>query len=73
MYLCIRTRITDGASNEKKKREKSDVELRLFLSKSFDDRVLGGKENKKKWRRKKKKLAIFPPLAESIESIRVKP
>lgn len=56
----------------KKKREKSDVELRLFLSKSFDDRVLGGKENKKKWRRKKKKLAIFP-LAESIESIRVKP
>lgn len=57
----------------KKKREKSDVGLRLVLSKSFDDRVLGGKENKKKWRRKKKKLAIFPPLAESIESIRVKP
>ena len=56
---------------KKKKREKSDVELRLFLSKSFD--VLGGKENKEKFRRKKKKLAIFPPLAESIESIRVKP
>lgn len=27
----------------KKKREKSDVELRLVLSKSFDDRVLAGK------------------------------